>query len=160
MRTLRMNLKFALRTLFKTPILTISAIVSIALGIGANTAIFSIFDEVLLRRLPVQEPDRLVNLAAPGPHLWGLLVNIAGNGDEVFSYPMFRDLEKSQTVFTGIAAHSLVDVNVAARGLTLKRPLDCSFRGATFQHSASTLHWDGCWALRMTPSSESLMLWF
>ena len=61
------NLKFALRTLFKTPFVTIVAIVSLALGIGANAAIFSLFNQILMKPLPVPEPARLVNLAAPGP---------------------------------------------------------------------------------------------
>jgi hypothetical protein len=61
------NIKLALRTLIKTPFVTSIAIVSIALGIGANTAIFSIFEPVVLRTLPVKEPDRLVNLNSPGP---------------------------------------------------------------------------------------------
>ena len=61
-----LNLKFALRTLFKTPFVTIVAIVSLALGIGANAAIFSLFNQVLLKPVAVPEPSRLVNLAAPG----------------------------------------------------------------------------------------------
>ena len=61
------NVKFALRTLFKTPFVTIVAIVSLALGRGANAAIFSLFSQLLLRPMPVQEPGRLVNLGAPGP---------------------------------------------------------------------------------------------
>ena len=61
------NLKFALRTLFKTPFVTIVAIASLALGIGANAAIFSLFNQLLMKPLPVPEPMRLVNLAAPGP---------------------------------------------------------------------------------------------
>ena len=62
-----LNLKLALRTLFKTPFVTIVAIVSLALGIGANAAIFSLFHQLILRPLPVQDPARLVNLSAPGP---------------------------------------------------------------------------------------------
>ena len=61
------NLKLAFRTLFKTPFVTTVAILSLALGIGANAAIFSLFDQFLLRPLPVAEPDRLVNLGSPGP---------------------------------------------------------------------------------------------
>ena len=61
------SLKLALRKLTRTPFITFVAVVSLALGIGANAAMFSMFDEMLLRALPVQEPDRLVNLAAPGP---------------------------------------------------------------------------------------------
>ncbi|HEY3383441.1 MAG TPA: hypothetical protein VGK32_16860, partial [Vicinamibacterales bacterium] len=63
----KIRLPFALRSLFRTPLVTIIAIVSLALGIGANTAIFSLFDQMLLRPLPVPEPGQLVNLGAPGP---------------------------------------------------------------------------------------------
>ena len=93
-----MNLKLAFRTLFKTPFVTIVAIVSLALGIGANAAIFSLFDQMLLRPLPVQDPARLVNLSAPGPKPGSQSCNQAGDCDDVFSYPMFRDLERAQTV--------------------------------------------------------------
>ncbi|HET6958261.1 MAG TPA: ABC transporter permease, partial [Vicinamibacterales bacterium] len=112
------NIKFALRTLFKTPFVTIVAIVSLALGIGANAAIFSLFDQMLLRPLPVAQPVRLVNLKAPGPKPGSTSCGLAGGCDEVFSYPMFRDLEKAQTVFTGIAAHVAFGANIAAREQT------------------------------------------
>jgi hypothetical protein len=59
------HIRLALRTLFKTPLVTIVAIVS--LGIGANAAIFSLFNQLLLRPLPVRDPDQLVNLLTPGP---------------------------------------------------------------------------------------------
>ena len=113
------NLKFALRTLFKTPFVTIVAIVSLALGIGANAAIFSLFNEVLLRALPVQQPDRLVNLGAPDPKPGSQSCGQAGDCDLVFSYPMFRDLERAQTVFTGIAAHVIFGANLAYSGQTM-----------------------------------------
>src|SRR5947208_4418032 len=100
-----LNLKFALRTLFKTPFVTIVAIVSLALGIGANAAMFSLFDQMLLRPLPVPEPARLVNLAVPGPKPGSTSCGQAGGCDSVFSYAMFRDLERAQTSFTGLAAH-------------------------------------------------------
>ena len=58
------NLKLALRTLLKTPFVTAVAALSLALGIGANTAIFSIFDLTLRRPLPVYQPERLVNISA------------------------------------------------------------------------------------------------
>ena len=109
------NLKLALRTLFKSPFVTIVAVVSLALGIGANTAIFSLFDQLILRSLPVQEPSRLVNLSAPGPKPGSQSCNQAGNCDVVFSYPMFRDLERVQTTFTGVAAHRIFGANLAYR---------------------------------------------
>src|SRR3954470_2423950 len=116
--TIMPNLKFALRTLFKTPFVTIVAIVSLALGIGANAAIFSLFNQLLLKPLDVPQPSRLVNLAAPGPKPGSTSCNQAGNCDSVFSYLMFRDLERVQTPFTGIAAHVSFGANLAARGQT------------------------------------------
>jgi predicted permease len=113
------NLKLAFRTLFKTPLVTSVAILSLALGIGANAAIFSLFNQLLLRPLPVHDPGELVNLSAPGPKPGSTQCNQAGDCEEVFSYPMFRDLERVQTVFTGIAAHRGTDVNLAYRGQTL-----------------------------------------
>ncbi len=114
-----LNLKLALRTLFRSPFVTIVAVVSLALGIGANTGIFSLFHQLILRSLPVQEPSRLVNLSAPGPKPGSQQCNQAGDCDVVFSYPMFRDLERVQTSFTGIAAHRLFGANLAYRGQTL-----------------------------------------
>src|SRR5205823_505176 len=116
--TIMPNLKFALRTLFKTPFVTIVAIVSLSLGIGANAAIFSLFNQILLQPLPVPEPDRLVNLSAPGPKPGQTNCSQAGGCETVFSYLMFRDLEKVQTPFTGIAAHLAFGANLSARGQT------------------------------------------
>jgi predicted permease len=113
------NLKLAVRTLFKTPFVTAVAVISLALGIGANAAIYSLFDEMLLQALPVREPERLVNLGAPGPKPGSQSCNQSGDCDLVFSYPMFRDLERRQTVFTGIAGHYIFGANLAFRGQTL-----------------------------------------
>ncbi|HEV3056789.1 MAG TPA: ABC transporter permease [Vicinamibacterales bacterium] len=113
------NLKLAARTLFKTPFVTLIAVASLALGIGANAAIFSLFNQLLLRPLPVPQPEQLVNLAAPGPKPGGETCGIASDCDDVFSYPMFRDLERQQTSFTGIAAHFLFDANLSYKGQTL-----------------------------------------
>src|SRR5436189_6462216 len=101
------SVKFALRTLFKTPFVTAIAIVSLALGIGANAAIFSCFNQLLLESLPVPRPHRLVNLSAPAPKPGSQSCNQAGDCDDVFSYAMFRGLQRVQNVFTGIAAHRL-----------------------------------------------------
>jgi predicted permease len=113
------SLKHAARMLLKTPFVTAVAILSLALGIGANAAIFSLFDQTLLRPLPVREPGRLVNLGAPGPKPGSTSCSQAGDCEQVFSYQMFRDLEKSQTVFTGIAAHRNFGANLAYKGQTL-----------------------------------------
>ena len=113
-----LNLKFALRTLFKTPFVTFVAIVSLALGIGANAAIFSLFSQLLLQPVAVPEPAGLVNLSAPGPKPGSSNCGRIGNCQEVFSYQMFRDLERVQTSFTGIAAHVTFGANFSARGQT------------------------------------------
>ena len=113
------NLKLAFRTLFRTPFVTVVAVVSLALGIGATAAIFSLFNQMLLRSLPVRAPEQLVNLSAPGPKPGSQSCNQAGDCDEVFSYAMFRDLEKAQTVFTGLAAHRIFGANLSYKGQTL-----------------------------------------
>ena len=114
-----MNLKLAVRSLLKAPFVTVVATVSLALGIGANAAIFSLYNQLVLRPLPVPQTDRLVNLSAPGPKPGSQSCNQAGDCDDVFSYLMFRDLEKQQTVFTGLAAHVTFGASLAARGQTL-----------------------------------------
>jgi len=113
------RLKLAFRALFRSPFLTVVAIVSLAFGIGANAAIFSLFDQILLRALPVQKPAELVNLGAPGPKPGSQSCNNAGNCEQVFSYPMFRDLQRAQMVFTGVAAHRQFGANLAYKGQTL-----------------------------------------
>ncbi len=107
------SLRLAVRTLFRTPFVTAIAIVSLALGIGATAGIFSVFHPVLMRSLAVTEPSALVNLSAPGPKPGFQSCGRAGDCDVVFSYAMFRDLQKSQTVFTDIAAHVDFRANLA-----------------------------------------------
>lgn len=112
------NLRLAFRTLFKTPLVTVVAIVSLALGIGANAAIYSLFDELLRAPLPVPHPERLVNLGgnnpSPGSHQCG----IAGNCQWVFSYRMFRDLEAQPGPFSGVAGHvAITTLSAAFAGL-------------------------------------------
>src|SRR5687767_744725 len=107
------NLRLAFRTLFKSPFVTLVAILSLALGIGANAAIFSLFDQILLRPLPVPQPAQLVNLSAPGPKPGSQSCSGAGSCEDVLSYRMFRDLEQRQTVFTGLAAHRNFGANLS-----------------------------------------------
>lgn len=106
----------ALRSLRRMPFVTAMAVLSLGLGIGANSAIFSMVRLVLLRSLPVPSPDALVNFAAPGPHDGSTSCNQAGTCDELFSYPMFRGLEKAAAGFAGLAAHRLIGANVAIAG--------------------------------------------
>ncbi|MBS1833267.1 MAG: hypothetical protein JST65_11160, partial [Acidobacteria bacterium] len=111
------NLRFALRTLAKTPVISAIAVLSLALGIGANSAMFSLFDQILLKPLPVVEPDRLVNLFDTGPKSGSMSANSAGANTYVFSAPMLRDLEKT-SVFAGVAGHRSFGGNVSLRGQT------------------------------------------
>jgi predicted permease len=112
------NLKLSLRALFRTPFVTVVAILSLALGIGANAAIYSLFNEMLLQPLPVPHSDRLVNLATTGPQVGFYNCGRAGDCSEVFSYPMFRDLEKAKTAFSGIAGHMPFAVSLSMPGQT------------------------------------------
>ncbi len=91
METALQNLRYTIRVLSKNPGFTAVAILSLALGIGANTAIFTLINALLLRNLPVRHPERLVQLVAVRP-----------DGKVPFSYPMFREVERNQRVFTGL----------------------------------------------------------
>jgi len=108
------DLKLALRTLARSPGITIIGIITLALGIGANTAIFSLADQILLRTLPVQDPSRLVALQSPGPqrgHIWS-----DGDSAESFTFPTYRWLRDQNSVFSGLLARHPVSVNVAFEG--------------------------------------------
>lgn len=99
------HVSLALRTLRRTPFVSTVAILSLALGIGANAAIYSLFDQLLIRSLPVPDPAQLVNITAPGPNPGSTSCNQQGSCEEIWSYPMFRDLEAKQTALAGIAGH-------------------------------------------------------
>src|SRR5260370_7942958 len=96
MERLWQNLRYTFRLLGKTPGFTTVAILSLALGIGANTAIFTLVNALLLRDLPVRQPERLVELSL-----------IRRDGHQVpFSYPMFREIKRAHPVFSSpIACH-------------------------------------------------------
>ena len=108
------DLRYAFRTLLNTPFVNAVAILSLALGIGANAAIYSLFDQILLRPLPVAAPNELVNLNLPGPIQGNDSCNQSGCGDGViWSYPMVRDLERTQTVLAGVAGHRIFGASIA-----------------------------------------------
>ena len=98
---LRQDLRFGLRLLVKKPGFTTVAVLTLALGIGANTAIFSLVNALLLRMLPVQDPQQLVVLSDP------TIPNARIGGTpriDVFSYPLYRELRDHNSVFTGLYA--------------------------------------------------------
>ncbi|MHB8610143.1 MAG: ADOP family duplicated permease [Candidatus Acidiferrales bacterium] len=98
--TLFQDIRYGLRILGRTPVITCVAILSLALGIGANTAIFSLIDTVMLRMLPVQKPEELFQLLIQDPKSQN------GEGDSTFSNPLWEELRNRQDVFSGIFAWS------------------------------------------------------
>ncbi len=116
MQNLWKDIQFGLRMLAKSPGFTAIAVITLALGIGANTAIFSLMNQVLLRELPIQNPDELVILRAPGPATG----HISSDGDstESFSYPMYKGLRDTNSVFSGILARYGFSASVASHGQT------------------------------------------
>jgi len=100
------DLRYARRTLMRTPGFTATALISLAIGIGANASIFSLVDQVLLRRLPVKEPERLVHMDWAGNSL-STLQRGAGN---LMSYPLCLDLQK-QEFFDGVFCRHPTSVN-------------------------------------------------
>lgn len=111
------DFRYAARALSARPTFALIAILSLALGIGVNTAIFSLFHQAVLRPLPVADPDRLVNLSAPGIKVGSTSNNLAGRREDIFSYPMFRDLERARPdALVGLAAHRAVQANLGSGG--------------------------------------------
>src|SRR6202050_210654 len=100
MNGLLQDLRYAVRQLRKSPGFLLVAIVTLALGIGANTAIFTLLDQVLLRSLPVKDVDRLVLLKYSGGNTGSL--ESRTDGHFYFSYPMYRDLRDRNSVFSGL----------------------------------------------------------
>src|SRR5262249_1557027 len=116
MQTLWQDLRYGARTLMKNPGFTLIAVLTLALGIGANTAIFSLTDQVLLRLLPVEKPEELVVLRSPGPKSG----RVSSDGDSAasFSYPMYKDLRDRNTAFAGLLARYATSLSVAGAGQT------------------------------------------
>jgi predicted permease len=102
----------AFRSLAKTPVLTMVALLSLALGIGANAAIFTLFDQVLLRLLPVGDPRSLVMVATRGSHTG------SNRGANALSYPMYKDYRERNQVFDGVLCRREETVNAGFGGKT------------------------------------------
>jgi predicted permease len=106
------NLRLAFRGLRRNPLFATVAILSLALGIGANTAIFTLIDQLLLRKLPVAAPEQLVMLYQQGPH--------SGNnmGARAHSYPFYQDLQQRAEPLAEVLCRRLVPASVSIDGGT------------------------------------------
>ena len=116
MDTFLQDLRYGVRTLIKNPGFTVTAVLTLALGLGANIAIFSLTDQILLRLLPVENPKELVVLRSPGPksgHMWS-------DGDQAssFSYPLYKEVRDNNNIFSGLLARFAVALSVAGEGQT------------------------------------------
>src|ERR1700681_4791437 len=100
------DVRYGARTLSKSPLFTAVAILSLALGIGANTAIFTLLDQVILRLLPVKNPRELVLLTSRGEH-YG-----SNRGGNALSYPMYADLRDHNSAFSGMFCRYALPLNV------------------------------------------------
>ena len=103
------DLRYALRSLAANPVFTAVSVLCLALGIGANTAIFSLLDAALLRSLPVPEPGRLVVVET---------VNPSGRGGSSFSYPLYRHLREHGAATADVFAYGRLDANLSAGAWT------------------------------------------
>src|SRR2546423_8854833 len=112
------NIRYSLRALRKNPGFTTVAVLSLALGIGANTAIFTLINALSLRDVPVRQPERLVEVS---PLLLERKIT--------FSYPMYRALERQQRVFSAVMGWSSGDIVSVGSNGTLTRNEGYAGRG-------------------------------
>jgi putative ABC transport system permease protein len=112
MNTMLQDIRYALRQLRKSPAFTLTVIVTLALGIGANAAVFTLFDQVLLRMLPVERPKELVRFEWTGG-FEGSASSFGGDQTNYFSYPMYKDLRDQNQVFESVIATDTAYVGVS-----------------------------------------------
>jgi predicted permease len=127
------SVKYALRAFRRNPLFTAIAVVSLALGIGANTAIFTLLDQLVLRLLPVKEPERLVMIWSTSPHM--------GNnaGPRSASYPMYQDFQRHAQAFESVFCR-------------FDTPADVTFDGSTERVTAELVSGNFFQALRVGPA--------
>ena len=106
------DIQFALRTFRKAPLFVFVAVLSLAFGIGANTAIFTLTDQILLRNLPVKNPEQLVLFSAKGRHYGN------NQGWNRISFPMYQDFRDHNSVFSGMFCFRETDLSLTYAGRT------------------------------------------
>ena len=106
------DLKYALRGLRRSPLFASVAIVSLALGIGANTAIFTLIDQILLRKLPISHPEQLVMVYQDADN------NGSNMGQRMNSYPLYQDLQQKAEPFSEVLCRRLIAASVSAGNTT------------------------------------------
>src|SRR4026208_1151610 len=112
MGTSMADLRLAFRGLRRNPLFATVAIVSLALGIGANTAIFTLIDQILLRKLPVKAPDELVMLYQQANNMGSNM------GGRMNSYPLYQDLQKKAEPFADVLCRRLIDASISVDNQT------------------------------------------
>ncbi len=114
------TVRYAVRALTRTPVVSLVVVLSLALGIGANTAIFSLMHQALLRSLPVPNPEELVLVTSPPDFKGGRTsTGDTGGSDSIFSYKVFRQLERNAPGVRGLASHRTFGANIAFQARTL-----------------------------------------
>jgi predicted permease len=112
LRDFAYDLRFSARSFLRSPSFTATAVLSLALGIGATTAMYSLLDQVVLHALPVQEPERLVLIDWTGD---GASVNAFGSYN-LMPYPICRDLQQQRQFFEGVLCRAATTVNLSTGG--------------------------------------------
>lgn len=116
MNNLLKDIQFALRTLRKSPVFTGIAVLSLAFGIGANTAIFTLLDQVILRLLPVKDPEQLVLIYSRGGHYGN------NRGGAALSYPMYLDFKTRNTLFSDLMCRYTTPMSMTVGNTTERVP--------------------------------------
>lgn len=113
---LHADLRHAFRSLAARPLFALTAILTLALGVGANVAVFSLFRQVLMQELRVPAPEQLLNLTVQGRQGLRLSRNASGGMEAVLSHPLFRSLEQAVGEAGQVAGHRVLSVNLALDG--------------------------------------------
>ena len=127
------DLRYGVRMLAKNPGFTAVAVLTLALGIGANTAIFSLMNALMLRTLPVKNPNQLVLF---GAGKWGGIQDEVPNRSwQLFSFPFYRQVQRDNRAFSDVTAISSMSTGQSAKEPKRKRSTLSWFRGRIFRRS-------------------------